>query len=125
MSHALSLVRIFTHNPERIKRVMKWYIHHRNLYIKGNAEWGSIRNMVSVQTLMVTWLFLKSIFPVVPSIWLYIGIPLCIAGRILCGWGIGWWWDRNRLYDREADWQNARNPVLDGLDRKILKEEDK
>jgi hypothetical protein len=35
-------------------------------------------------------------------------------------WVLGWWWDKNRIFDKEADWNNERNPVIDGLNKKIL-----
>jgi len=126
MSHALSLIHIFTRNPDRVRKVMKLYIHHRNLLLKGNGELGFVRNLfVNVQGFMVTYLTAKSMFPWISNKVLYIGVPACIILRVGFSWLLGWWWDKNALYDREADWQNARNPVLDGLDRKILKKEDK
>lgn len=125
MSHALSLVRLFTRNPERIRKVMQFYIHHRNLLLKGGAELGFVRNLfVNVQGFMVTYLTLKSMFPWISNKVLYIGVPACIIARVMFSWILGAWWDKNALYDREADWQNARNPVLDGLDKKVLKGEE-
>lgn len=103
---------------------IRFYIHHRNLYSKGYGEYSVVKQLFQFQTVMVGWLFLKSIWPELPNWIVGVVIPVVISGRVLVGWCLGWWWNKYKLFDRESDWTNARNPVLNGLDEKILKSQE-
>jgi hypothetical protein len=123
-SRAESIISWIFRDKNKIESNLKFYIHHRNLYKKGQEESAFFKNMVTFQSMMVTWLFIKSIFPSLPNIIVFAGIPLAIAIRITFNWCVGYWWDKNNIFDRESDWNNVRNPVMNGLDKKILRSEE-
>lgn len=121
MSRVRRLIGLFVRDRERLDRWMKLYIHHRNLYAKGQAEFGFVKGLVSLQAIMITWMFLKTTFPFLDNWMFFTFAPILVVLKILLHWVLGYWWEMNNFYDREADWANTRNPVLNGLDRKILK----
>ncbi|MDD5348415.1 MAG: hypothetical protein PHT59_07370 [Candidatus Omnitrophica bacterium] len=107
-------------DKEKIERIFRTYIHHRNLYSKGIAEMAFWKGLFFIQPYLVWWVSIKVTFPSFP-LWIFVFIAASMMIlKIIIGWIIGWWWDKQRLYDRENDWNNRRNPVLDGLDKKVL-----
>jgi len=123
VSRFQKIMSLFLHDRERLERVVKWYIHNKNLYSKGNSEASFFKGLVNAQVYVVWWLGLKSVLPDFPIVLFICAVPVIVICKIGIHWSIGKWWDKNRFYDREADWQNRRNPVLDGLDRKVLGDE--
>lgn len=114
-------VSIFTNN-DRIDRFLRFYIHHKALYSKGWGELGFIRNLFSPNTLMVGWLFLKSFFPHTPYWVLFIIIPMCVLCELGIGWSLGYWWDKQKAFQKEADWHIKRNAALKGVTDELLKD---
>lgn len=105
---------------EKFSRWMQFYIHHRNLYNKGQGEVNFIRGLAPLQPLMVLWLFLKSIFGEdVPNWLVYFGIPFIIVSKAVLHWWIGYMWEEHRVFDKENDWNNKRNEAM----RIIISEE--
>lgn len=109
-------------DKQRLDRWLRSYIHHKALYSKGWGEVGFIRSLFSPQTMMVGWLFLKSFFPTVPYWLLFIIVPLAVISEVSIGWSIGYWWDKNKIFQKEADWDIKRNPALKGLTDELLKD---
>ena len=104
---------------DRADGILRSYIHHRNLYAKGASEVSQLKTVVEVQGVMVGWLFVKSLFPNAPIFLMAIGAVLALSLKVALCWVIGFWWDRNRIFDKEADWSNARNPTIDALGKKL------
>jgi hypothetical protein len=122
MSRIGKIARLFTSDKARVDRLIKLYIHHRNLYSKGNGEIGSIVAIVNFQSAMVTWLFLRSIFPSLPLWVLAVGFVVAVVGRTVLKWYVGYIWDRKRIFDFEADWGNERNPAIKFIQTVLTKE---
>lgn len=111
----MTKIRVYLSGLIGSKRLDKWlrvYIHHRNLYSKGNGELGFFRTLAPLQSLMVLWLFLKSILGDIPHVFLYAGIPMIVASKIVIHWYIGYLWEEHRIFDKEADWTNKRNEAM-------------
>ncbi len=103
----------------RRERMFAAYIHHKNLYSKGNGEISFWVGMANIDTFLLLSIFVKTQFPWIP-LWLYVVLfPILIFLRTGAAWFIGWWWDRNDLFARESDWTNKRNPTIDALGRKL------
>lgn len=117
-SRVRQIVSIFF-NGERTDRILRAYIHHRNLYAKGAAEMSFFKTVVEIQGVMVGWLFIKSIMPNIPTVLLAVGAVVLLASKVALCWAIGLWWDSNRHFDKEADWSNKRNPTIDLLGKKL------
>lgn len=111
-------------SPERSNRLLRGYIHHRNLYNKGQAELGVFRNLVSYQAVLVTYLSADNIVTKLgldlPLWMVFAGLALAVAVKIACQWFVGYLWDKNRVFDKEADWSNNRNPVAKALNQQVL-----
>lgn len=112
MSRIGRLVRLFSKNQETVSRIVNTYIHHRNLYNKGENEVSFIRRLVSFQPLMLMWLFLRDLFPGLPTWIVIIAIPIVVILKTLINWYVGYMWDRKQFFDNENNWQNKRNPVM-------------
>ena len=115
MSRPGKYLRLIFRDPARREKLLAAYIHHRNLYSKGNGEIGSILAIVNFQSAMVTWLFLKSIIPGIPLWCLGVGFSAAIVGRTILKWAFGYYWDKYRVFDAEAEWSNRRNPTLSAI----------
>ena len=108
---------VFRHYANRIvghDRFDGWlqiYIHHRNLYAKGHGEVGFIRNIFPFQSLMILWLFLKSIGDI-PNWFVYIGVPVLITVKLILYWFVGYLWEQHKIFDKENDWNNERNKAM-------------
>jgi hypothetical protein len=116
----IEILRFFVKDQERLERIIKWYIHNKNLYSKGNSEASFFKSLVNAQVYVVWWLGLKSVVPDFPLVLFVCAVPVIVILKIGIHWMIGRWWDRNNFYDRESDWSNKRNPVMNGLDKKVL-----
>jgi hypothetical protein len=119
MSRAGRFISRFWRDPKKKDRILQNYIHHRNLYAKGNGELGFVWELVRPQNMMITWLFIRDVFPGIPLWVLIVGFPLTIAVKLASKWAVGWWWDREAVFQREADWQNERNPFTETVIRKL------
>lgn len=117
-SRVKRIAEIFFHG-DRADRILRAYIHHRNLYAKGATEMAFFRTIVEFQGVMVGWLFVKSIWPAIPMTLLVAGCCLALSTKVAFCWLVGWWWDSNRHFDKEADWSNKRNPTIDLLGKKL------
>lgn len=102
------------------ERWVRFYIHNRNLYSKGYGEYAVVKQLFSFQTVMVSWLFLKSIWPGLDNWIVGVGIPVMVVSRVCLGWSLGWWWDRYKIFDKENDWQNVRNPIQKAVSETLL-----
>lgn len=114
--------RVFS--PERANRWLRAYIHHRNLYNKGQAELGMFRNLVSYQAVLVTYLSADNLLTKLGwnlALWVvFAGLAVAVGFKILLQWSVGWWWDRNQVFQKEADWSNIRNPVQKAMSEHLL-----
>lgn len=97
---------------DKFEKWLKVYIHHRNLYAKGHGEVGFFKNLLPLQSLMILWLFLKSILGNIPNEFIYIGIPLIIMSKAALHWVVGWLWEECKIFDKENDWNNKRNEAM-------------
>lgn len=123
MSRVDKLLLLIFKDRSRREHAFELYIHHKNLYSKGNGEISFWVGMANIDTFLLLSIFIKANFPWIPF-WLYcVLFPSLIVARTGVAWFIGWWWDRNGLFDAEASWGNKRNPVLNGLDNKVLRGE--
>ena len=114
------VIGLFTRDRDRLNAWMLVYIHHRNLYNKGQNELGFFKTLVNVPSLMVFWLFVRSIVPDFP-LWLFIvGCPVLMGIKITSNWVVGLWWEKHDFYDREADWSNTRNPISKAISENLL-----
>lgn len=105
---------------ERLEYWIGLYIHHRNLYNKGQGELGFFKTLVNVPSLMMFWLFVRSLVPEFPF-WLFISsVPVLMGIKIISNWVVGWWWDKHDFYDRESDWGNNRNPIQKAISETLL-----
>lgn len=111
-------------SPERANKWLRVYIHHRNLYNKGQAELGVFRNLVSYQAVLVTYLSADNLLTKLGldlALWVvFAGLAVAVGLKILLQWSLGWWWDRNRVFQKEADWSNVRNPVQKAVSEHLL-----
>ena len=115
---------ILHQEPETLNRVLRFYIHHRNLYNKGQAELGFFRNIVSFQPLLITWLtadrFLEKMHWAIPM-WVVFGVlALVVMLKVIAQWFVGYWWDEKRVFDKENDWSNNRNPIQKTVNDMLL-----
>ena len=88
---------------------------------KGMNEVNFFKTLFHIQGMLVWWLFAKSIWPWLPAWVAFVAVPILMVVTILVNWSVGMWWERHDVFNKEADWSNERNPVLNGLDNKILK----
>ncbi len=120
ISRAKLVMGLFFNDKEKIEKYLKLYIHHRNLYNKGSAEVSFFKSFANTQMYILWWLFARNVWPAFP-LWLFLAIvPAVVLLKILVNWVVGYWWDRNKLYDRESDWSNERNPVMNGIEKQLL-----
>jgi len=105
-------------------RVLDRYIHHRNLYNKGQAELGFFRNLVSYQAILVTYLAVDRILAKLGwsvSMWIiFMVLALLVVLKVGFQWYVGYWWDKHQVFDREADWGNKRNLITKAISQKLL-----
>ena len=103
---------------------MGLYIHHRNLYNKGENEIGFVRRLIGFQPLMITWLFIKSLFPGLPNWIIIAAIPLAVVSKIVANWVLGYLWDKRQLFDAETTWSNERNKLAKSIQRSLMNGEE-
>jgi hypothetical protein len=111
------------HNAEKREQVFRSYIHHRNLYTKGNGEFGFVWDIIKPQNMMITWLFLRDLWPQTPIWVVVVGFPLFILLKLVVKWLLGWYWDRHSLFDEERNWANQRDPMAKRINDKLLGQE--
>lgn len=120
MSRIHRVLFYFTRDDATLEKWSRLYIHNRNLYQKGQSEVQFLKNTFSVQSVMVLWLFIKSIWPEFP-LWVFgCVMPVLLLLQMFGHWALGYWWDRNDLYDRESDWLNRRNPIQKAVSETLL-----
>lgn len=111
-------------SPERSNRLLRKYIHHRNLYDKGQSELGVFKNLISYQAVLVTYLSADNLlvkFGLDVPIWfVFAGLAMAVILKIFVQWSVGWWWDKNQVFPKEADWSNLRNPVQKAVNEQLL-----
>ena len=106
---------------ERREKCFKTYIHHKNLYVKGESEIGFFRQaFFGFQSMAVAWLFIRDIWPGFPT-WVVVFAPLLLVVKTVVYWSFGYWWDRNRIFDHEHTWSNQRNPIAKYISQDLLK----
>lgn len=112
--------RIFLKDKYKRNRIFKKYIHHKNIYNKGNSEIGFLRTVFGLQSYMILWLFMRDIFPGIP-VWIVIAaIPLIVITKTSIYYLMGLFWDKHRLFHEEHAWQNKRNPIMKEISKKVL-----
>lgn len=110
----------FVRDKARLGRCVGWYIHHRNLYLKGKGEVGFVLGLVNGQSLMIGWLFFRDLFPWM-KVWMFVPVVVLLSVlKIVSYWVMGWWWDVYNYYDRESDWANRRNPISKAVSETLL-----
>ena len=107
-------------DKEKLDRWLRAYIHHKNLFNKGHGELGFILGLFNPGLIMVMWLFLRDLFPGLPYWVLFIILPISMILEMGISWSIGYWWDVNQVYDKEADWGNRRNPISKAVSETLL-----
>lgn len=123
MSRIGRYCRLFFRDPIRREKMLQTYIHHRNLYSKGNGEFGFLWELVKPQNMMITWLFLRDLWPATPLWVILAGFPLFVAMKLTFKWSVGWFWDRYNVFDLEQNWANQRNPLAKEINDKLLGQE--
>ena len=117
MSRAGRILRIFGGNKDKL---LRQYIHHKNIYMKGKSEIGLAYDFIQLQSFMVGWLFLRDIWGGIPTWTIVVVYPLLLLLKVAVYYPFGYWWDKNRVFDKEQDWFNSRDPVAKTLSKKIL-----
>ena len=120
MSRMRHILQTFFKNPERLDRAMRFYIHHRNLFNRGAGEFNFLKGSLGIQSAGVAYLVIMKIWPNASNLIIGVCFVLFIIIRTVAYWAIGLWWDKKRIFDKEADWSNWRNPVSKALNKKIL-----
>lgn len=121
MSRFYKFLSLFMHDRERMDKLLRLYIHHKNLFNKGRGELGFIMGLFNPGFIMIGWLFLRDIFPNLPHWVLFVILPVSMLFEIGVSWIVGHWWDINQVYDKEADWNNSRNPISKAVSKTLLK----
>ena len=108
-------------NVPRIKeKVQRGYIHWRNIYNKGHAEVSFIKGVfLDFQSYSIYWILAKQYFDL-PGYMFFTIIPILLILRIFVCIFIGLYWDKEKLFDKESDWGNIRNPVQKSINNKLL-----
>lgn len=91
-----------------------WFICQRNRLGKGTSLIYDPKNILQIVVLGA--MYVKMFFGIDLS------LPLqAIAGilMLLALWGVGYVWDKIRMYDVEAEWSNKRNPFVKEMRDKI------
>lgn len=123
MSRIGRYLTLVTRDPEQRAKLLDSYIHHRNLYTKGNGEFGFLWELIKPQNMMITWLFLRDLWPQTPIWVVLVGFPVFIVIKLAAKWALGYWWDRYNMFDRERNWANQRDPLAKNLNDKLLNRE--
>lgn len=110
----------FVRDTSKRDRLVDLYIHHRNLYNKGQAELGFIRNIFSVQGVMVAYLFFKELLPDIPIWIIFSALALFVALKVAAQWAVGYWWDKFKWFHREKRWLNKRDEIAENVSRQLL-----
>lgn len=112
--------KLFFRDIQLRQKIFKRYIHHKNIYNKGNSEIGFIRTIFSLQSYMILWLFIRDIIPGTPA-WIAIAaIPLIVTAKTIIYYCIGLFWDKNNLFHEEQAWNNKRDPIMKEISNEIL-----
>jgi hypothetical protein len=120
ISRTAKVLGFFFRDKKKVERYVVLYIHHRNLYNKGANEVAFFKSFANTQMYILWWLFARNVWPDLP-VWLFLTVvPVVVLVKIFFNWLVGYWWDRNDLYDRESDWSNKRNPVMNGIEKQLL-----
>jgi hypothetical protein len=75
------------------------YITWRNYYNKGRGEFSWIKDTLKDLVYVFAAIFFANNNPIVASFLL-----ICFLGYTLACPLFGWWWDKRKLYNMEADW---------------------
>ena len=120
MSRVSRWVRLLTKDEQKVNHWVDRYIHHRNLYNKGEGEIGFARRLVGIQPLMLSWLFVKNLFPALPNWVVIVAIPVVIVLKIVANWTMGYVWEKKHFFEREQTWGNQRNILAKQINQKLL-----
>jgi len=116
--------RMFGPKQDRANRLLRFYIHHRNLYMKGQTELGLIRNLISYQALVITYLGADNILMKlgwgIPLWVVFASLGLAVFIKNFIQWYAGYLWNKYRVFDKEADWSNLRNPISKAVNKQLL-----
>jgi len=104
----------------KLDRWLRLYIHHKNLFNKGRGEVAFVFSLFNPGSLMIGWLFFRDLVPELPYWVLFIMVPVWMFFEIGLSWSVGLWWDKNKVYDKEADWGNDRNPISKAVSERLL-----
>lgn len=113
-------LRIFKDETKR-ERVLRSYIHWQKIYIQGSTQMNFWRGMVAdMQGYALYWMLGKQYFPKLSLTAFILFLPVVVLLRIALNIGIGLWWDKEQMFQRENDWGNIRNPVQMKINEKLL-----
>jgi hypothetical protein len=119
--------KLFFRDPEKRRRMFNLYIHHKNIYCKGESEIGFIRHVLGFQSVAVYYLVAEKVSDrlgmVIPMEWIACAIPVAFSLKIIIYYSVGWLWDHFELFDAEHTWGNKRDPILKVLSEKLLDSE--
>jgi len=100
--------------------LIKKYIHHRSLLVKGHSELSLAVSVFNYAMLM--WLTLRDIITF-PRIYVLLILPGTFVVVFIIQYIIGWIWERKKLVNEEQDWLAVRNPVLKEILREAKKKD--
>lgn len=93
------------------------YLYERNYIQKAYGEVSWIKGLVEFFLIVaIAWKFLLPGTALPPYLLIILGGLVIITLRM-----VGWFWDKNKFFQREADWGNHRNPFVQEMLRELRK----
>ncbi len=113
--------KMFFRDPARRRKMWNRYVHHKSIYAKGQGEVGFILSAVlGFQAMMVWWLFIRDMVPGIPRWVFVVTVPVLLIGKMLLFYAIGYFWDKEKIFNIEQTWSNERNPIAKGISTQLL-----
>ena len=104
------------HFPKSKEDFWDKYITVRKYLDKGHAEFYWLKGLATMVLIPSAWL--KVYFP---QISIYFTIIFAVVGFVVW-FSIGFFWDKYKIYQREAEWSNKRNSTLQEIKNNTKKE---
>ena len=92
----------------KFRRIIRFYIHHRNYFQKGNGEFEVLESPIKLFLLISV--YIKVMLGNSP--WVIPLIITIIIARIVFFWLLGMLWDKIKAYHIEQEWSNKRNDFV-------------
>jgi len=113
--------RQFFREADLRQHVWARFVHHKNIYAKGQGEIGFLASAVfGFQGIMVACLFLRDFIPGLPRWVFLVVVPMMLMGKIILFYAIGYFWDKEKIFKHEKSWQNHRDPMAECISKKLL-----